>query len=551
MVGIKAHSAQTYGAAISLAGLLVASPVHARDLTFASGAEQQAAVAAGETTFEGIIRSYLKRIAAMDRTGPRLNSILSLNPAARSDARDRDRQATGNSQNATLRGLSVLVKDNIETATLPTTAGSLALKDNNTGHDAPLVARLKVAGAVILGKSNLSEWANFRSNHSISGWSAVGGLVRNPYGLDRSACGSSAGSAAAVAAGLTWAAIGTETDGSITCPASMNGVVGLKPTVGLVSRARIVPISSSQDTAGPIARSVTDAALLLTAIAGTDPADPATAEADTRKVDYVRALSGASLKGARIGVLRYTRSPQADALFEASLKVLADGGAVLVDVPIPDEGSVDAAEQVVEQAEFKAGINAYLASAAPAVKTHNLDDLIAFNAASPREMALFGQETFLKAAKAPNLSDPIYLKAAEAGRRLAGPEGIDRMLAEHRVDALVATTNGPASVNDPINGGRWLGSPSTWPAVAGYPHLTVPMGYVSGLPVGLSFIGPKWSEARLLRLGYAFEQATKVWTPPTFPASSEARPEIARAFDPNRTWSRFSRPEVNLLMLFR
>jgi amidase len=524
------HGIGKYGAGLALVGLLAASPVQAQELAFGSAAEQQAAVASGKTTFEAITRSYLKRIAALDRKGPRLNTIIALNPAAASESRAFDRQKPSGS--LPLRGLTILVKDNIETRELPTTAGSLALKDNDTHRDAPLAAKLRAAGAVILGKTNLSEWANFRSTHSISGWSAIGGLVRNPYALDRSACGSSAGSAAAVAAGLAWAAIGTETDGSITCPSSMNGVVGLKPTVGLISRSRVVPISVSQDTAGPITRSVTDAALLLTVMAGSDPADAATADADAHKTDYVAALAGATLKGVRIGVLRYTRSPQTDAAFEQALKELTAQGAILVDVPIPDEAPLDKVEQVVMHSEFKAGINAYLADAAPAVKARTLSDLIAFDDASPREMALFGQEIFLDSAKAPDLSDPAYVNARDTERRLAGPEGIDRMLKEANVAVLVATTNGPASVVDPVNGSRWLGSPSTWPAAAGYPHLTVPMGRVSGLPVGLSFIGPKWSEAELLRLGYAFEQATKIWTPPRFPASVSEQPEFARAFAP-------------------
>lgn len=527
---VGGHRISIYGVGLAFAGLLATSSVQAQDLIYGSAAEQQATVASGKTSYEAITRTYLKRIAELDHKGPKLNTIISLNPNAIAEARKFDQQKS--SRSLPLRGLTVLIKDNIETKELPTTAGSLALKDNNTHRDATLTAKLRAAGAIILGKTNLSEWANWRSTHSVSGWSAIGGLVRNPYALNRSACGSSAGSAAAVAAGLAWAAIGTETDGSVTCPSSMNGVVGLKPTVGLISRTHIVPISSSQDTAGPIARNVTDAALLLTVMAGSDPADPATAEADAHKTDYVAALAGATLKGARIGVLRYHRSPQTDAVFEAALKVLADKGAILVDVPIPDESRVDKAEQIIEASEFKAGINAYLASAAPAVKTRSLSDLIAFNDATPRETVLFGQELFLKSEKAPALTDPVYITARDTGRHLAGPEGIDKMLKEAGVDVLVATTNAPASVVDPVNGGRWLGSPSTWPAVAGYPHLTVPMGHVAGLPVGLSFIGPKWSEAELLRLGYAFEQATKVWVPPTFPASVSQEPKYARAFAP-------------------
>nr|QQZ52057.1 amidase [Phenylobacterium glaciei] len=451
-------------------------------------------------------------------------------PHALADARALDAERKAGKVRGPLHGLPILLKDNIESADdTATTAGSLALKDNVTGRDAPLVKRLTDAGAVILGKTNLSEWANYRSSHSISGWSAMGGLVRNPYALDRSACGSSAGSGAAVAAGLAVAAIGTETDGSITCPAAMNGIVGLKPTVGLVSRTHIIPISASQDTAGPMTRSVADAAAVLTAIAGSDSADPATADADIHKADYLKALDAKALKGVRIGVMRATagRSPQTDAVFEIALAALgrrrrAGGG------DRPDGKAIDELEDVVLRVEFKAGLNAYLASTSPAqVKSRTLAELIAFNAAEPRETVLFGQEIFVEAQAAPGLDDPAYLKAKADAKRLAGPEGIDKLLKDAKVEVLVAASGGPPSVVDRVNGGRGLGSPSSLPAVAGYPHLTVPMGYVSGLPVGLSFIGTAWSEARLLSLGYAFEQATKVRRAPTFPASVNGSP----AFD--------------------
>lgn len=517
------------------AGPAAADEAGSGALAFATAAEQQAAMAAGRATSRSLVRLYLDRIEAIDRKGPALRSVLAINPDALKSASARDAERKAGGASGGLHGLAVLVKDNIETADpLPTTAGSLALKDNVTGRDAPLIARLRASGAVILGKTNLSEWANFRSTRSISGWSGVGGLVRNPYGLDRSACGSSSGSGAAVAAGLAWAAIGTETDGSVTCPAAMNGIVGLKPTVGLVSRTHVVPISASQDTAGPMARTVADAALLLTAMAGSDPADAATAEADAHRADFVAGLDAGALKGARLGVLRTMagRSPQTDAVFEAALETLKAAGAVLVEVKAVDEDPVDKAERIVMGVEFKAGINAYLASTPATVKTRTLDDLIAFNAAEPRETALFGQEIFLEAAKAPGLADADYLKALETGRRLAGPEGIDRMLAEAGAVALIAPSGGPASIVDPVNGSRWLGSPSTLPAVAGYPHLTVPMGYVSGLPVGLSFIGAKWSDGRLLSLGYAFEQAAKVRVAPTFPGSVAVRPEFATAYAP-------------------
>ncbi|WP_374571692.1 amidase [Phenylobacterium sp.] len=520
----------------AMAVVLSAGPAAAADLAFATGAEQQAAIAGGQATSKSLTEMYLDRIARIDRAGPTLNSVIALNPDALKTATRHDDERAAHHAHGPLHGLAILVKDNIETADpMATTAGSLALKDNVAGRDAPLIARLRQAGVVILGKTNLSEWANFRSTRSISGWSGIGGLVRNPYALDRSACGSSSGSGAAVAAGLAWAAIGTETDGSVTCPAAMNGIVGLKPTVGLVSRTHIVPISASQDTAGPMARTVADAAALLTAMAGSDPADPATAEADAHRTDFLAGLDAGSLKGARLGYVRSMteRSPKTEAVFDKALETLKAAGAVLVEVKLPDETPVDKAEDVVLHAEFKAGIDAYLASTAPdKVKTRTLDDLIAFNAATPRETVLFGQEIFEEAAKAPALTDPAYKTALETGRRLAGPEGIDKVLAEANVEALVLPSGGPASVVDPVNGSRWLGSPSTWPAVAGYPHLTVPMGYVSGLPVGLSFIGPKWSDGRLLSLGYAFEQAAPARLAPAFPPTVSGRPEYEAAYAP-------------------
>ncbi|WP_421935005.1 amidase [Phenylobacterium sp.] len=516
-----------------MAGLaLGAGPALAAEpLAFGSVKDLGQAMIKGQATSEGLTLTYLARIAALDERGPKLNSVIVLNPHALDDARRLDAERKAGKVRGPLHGLPILLKDNIESADgTATTAGSLALKDNITGRDAPLVRRLTEAGAVILGKTNLSEWANYRSARSISGWSAVGGLVRNPYALDRSACGSSAGSGAAVAAGLAVAAIGTETDGSITCPAAMNGIVGLKPTVGLISRTHIVPISASQDTAGPMARNVADAAALLTALAGSDPADPATLEADSHRTDYLKALDPAALKGARIGVLRVTagRSPQTDAVFDQALAALKAAGATLVEVTPPDTSQVGALEDLILRVEFKAGINAYLATTSPdQVKTRTLADLIAFNDLEPRETVLFGQETFKEAQASPGLDDPAYLTARASARRLAGPEGIDRMLADAKVEVLVAESGGPASVVDRVNGGRWLGSPSELPAVAGYPHLTVPTGYVEGLPVGLSFIGTAWSEARLLSLGYAFEQAAKVRRPPTFPATVNGSP----AFD--------------------
>ena len=421
-----------------------------------------------------------------------------------------------------IAGMPILLKDNIETRDMPTTAGSMALINNAPGRDAPLVARLRSSGAIVIGKTNLSEWANIRSGASTSGWSAVGGLTRNPHALDRTACGSSSGSAAAVAAGIAPAAIGTETDGSITCPAAVNGIVGFKPTVGLVSRTGIVPISHSQDTAGPMTRTVADAATVLTAIAGSDPADPATAEADAHKVDYRAALDAGSLRGTRIGVARFLTGYHAatDAVFEEQLQALRDAGAVLVEITEgPDMGAMGAAEFAVLMTELKVDLNAYLATTDPTqVPTRTLADLIAFNEATPRELALFGQELFIQAEATKGLDDPAYIEARATSFRLAGPDGIDRLLREHDVVALIAPTTAPAWSIDVVDGDHYLGAASQIAAVAGYPHLTVPMGFVRGLPVGMSFIGAKWDDARILSLGYAYEQATMARRDPNMSA---------------------------------
>jgi amidase len=516
---------------------LVAFQAHAQALSpYASAGEQQAAMSDGRVTSEQLVRGYLDRIAQIDRAGPKLNAVLALNPHALADAKALDRERKAGRLRGPLHGVPVLLKDNIESADdTATTAGSLALAKNVTGRDAPLVRRLTDAGAVILGKANLSEWANFRSTRSISGWTPIAGLVRNPYSLDRTACGSSAGSGAAVAAGLAAAAIGTETDGSITCPAAINGVVGLKPTVGLVSRTYIVPISAEQDTAGPMTRTVADAAAVLSAIAGSDPVDAATREADAHKTDYLKALDPNALRGARLGVWnpRKGSSPGADAVFEASLAALRAQGAVLVDVKSPEDAvmsRIGDLEGDCLRTEFKAAINAYLASTPPAVTARSLDALIAFNAAEPRELALFGQEIFEQAAKTPPITDAGYLEKRATATRLAR-QALDKMLADNSVVSILAPS-GPAGIVDPVNGTRILGPLATLPAVSGYPHLTVPMGYVMGLPVGLSFMGPAWSEAKLLALGFAFEQATHARHEPEYWRSAAEQPSVSRAYDP-------------------
>jgi len=459
----------------------------------------------------------LARIDAIDRSGPSLRSILAINPEAAADARSLDKAT----DRGPLHGVIIVLKDNIDARGMPTTAGSLAMVGNLAAEDAALTARLRSAGALILGKANLSEWANFRSTRSISGWSAVGGLTLNPHALDRTACGSSTGSAVAVAAGIADAAIGTETDGSITCPAAANGVVGLKPSLGLVPRGGIVPLSPAQDAPGPLARSVREAAAVLTAIAGYDAAEAATAEADERKTDYVAGLKPDALRGARIGVVRgfTARSPGLDAVFEQALTDLRAQGATLVDIAAPDplqRSVLGAAESFALRVEFKAAINTYLQKAPPTVATRSLDDLIAFNDATPAETAHFGQEIFTEALAADDVGADGHAAARAFAQRRAGRQGLDAMFANARVEAIVAPTGGPA---ERLGSDIYAGSPSTMPAVAGYPHLTVPMGVVGGLPVGLSFIGPKWSDGRILALGYAYEQASQRRVEPTFQAT--------------------------------
>lgn len=471
-------------------------------------AEVRPPFTASEADFggEAAARYYLGRIALLDddEDGPRLNSVIVANRNAPAEARAAAASALP------LGGRTVLVKDNIETREWPTTAGSLALAGNASGRDAPLVARLRAAGGVVLGKTNLSEWANIRSSRSSSGWSAVGGLTRNPHGEGRNACGSSSGSGAAVAAGLAWAAIGTETDGSITCPASVNGIVGFKPTVGLVSRTHVVPISHSQDTAGPMARSVADAALLLNAIVGSDPADAATAEADTRKVDYSAGLGSASLAGVRLGVLRKQvgADPNVERLFNQALADLARAGAILVPIEYEPPEAMGEGEFAVLLYELREDLGAYLASSPADIPVRTLDEVIAFNAAhAGEELRWFGQDIFEQAAKA---TDPAAYEAARADSlRLAGQEGIDKMLADNGVAFLVAPTTGPAWLTDLVLGDHYEGSigAGSLAAIAGYPHLSVPMGAVEGLPVGLSIIGAKWDDAAVLAAGAAYERA--------------------------------------------
>lgn len=479
----------------------------------------QAMMAKGSTTSEAITQAYLARIAAMDRAGPALRAVIALNPDALAQAKASDARRKAGKAIGPLDGIPVLIKDNIETRDpIPTTAGSLVLKDNVTGRDAPVVAELRKSGAVILGKTNLSEWANIRSNHSMSGWSAIGGLVRNPYALDRSSCGSSSGSGAAVAASFAAAAVGTETDGSVVCPSSMNGLAGLKPTLGMVSRTHVVPISHSQDTPGPMARSVRDVAILFSNMVSVDPADPATKNSAKYKHDFAAGLSAGALKGLRIAVLRPEMPDALKAQYEAALAVLKSAGAVLVDVERPKLEGLGDAEDLVLKTELKADLDIYLATTPKSVTARTLDQVIAFNDTNKAgEMAFFGQENFVDAAKTRGLADAEYLGARAKSLRLAGAEGIDAMLKKADATILVEPTYGMPWLSDTVYGDNFNGpSASELPAISGYPHLTVPMGLVKGLPVGLSFIATAYGDQAVLNAGYAYEQASHARVVPKY-----------------------------------
>ena len=494
------------------------------ELEEATVADLQAGMAAGRLTARRITELYLARIAEMDKAGPTLRSIIETNPEALDLAEQLDRERASTGPRGSLHGVPVLLKDNIDTADrMTTTAGSLALEGSIPPRDSHVAERLRAAGAILLAKANMSEWANIRSNRSSSGWSARGGQCRNPFVLDRNPCGSSSGSAAAVSANFGAVAIGTETDGSIVCPASANGVVGIKPTVGLVSRAGIIPISHTQDTAGPLCRTVADAATLLWVLAGADPRDPATA-ASSGHVQRENAASGltkGALRGARIGVARdkfFGYSDATDKLAEAAIDVLRREGAVVVDpADIPRAGTYDDAELEVLLFELKADLAAYLATLGPSARVLTLADVIAFNEQHrDAEMPYFGQELFHKAEAKGPLTSPGYRKALATCGRLSRTAGIDAVMAKHRLDALVAPTGNPAWPTDLVNGDHFTGSSSTPAAVAGYPSVSVPMGFAFGLPVNLSFFGRAWSEPTLIRLAYAFEQITMHRKPPRF-----------------------------------
>jgi amidase len=474
---------------------------------------------AGKYTVGALESYYEQRIRTLDWQGPGVHSVIELNPDAASIATKLS--ATGSSAGA-LFGIAVLLKDNIDTDdAMHTTAGSLALMDSRPARDAFIVRKLRASGALILGKTNLSEWANFRSNHSSSGWSGRGGQTHNPYALDRNPCGSSSGTGAAIAADFATVGIGTETDGSVTCPSSINALVGLKPTVGLVSRSGIIPISASQDTAGPMARSVADVAALLNVIAGYDADDPATLPLKDKPLpDFRMSLRTDALKGVRVGVLRSFAGfhEETDVHFDQAIATLKSLGAVIIDpVTLETRGKFGDQETKLLQYEFKDGLNRYLATRRGS-GPRDLAGLIAYNEAHrSQEMPFFGQDQFIDSQKLGPLSDPEYIKARDDAKRLAGAEGIDATLAKDHLDVLLAPTAGPAWLTDHIDADHFVGGDTTGPpAVAGYPHITVPMEAVQGLPVGLSFIGPAWSDAALIGYAYAYEQATHFRRPPTF-----------------------------------
>jgi amidase len=512
--------------AAGFAGGLAAASVRAEEAAFSlnelSIADLQQRLRSGKDSARSLVEKYLARIEAIDRQGPALRSVIEVNTdaLALADALDQERKEKG--PRGPLHGIPILVKDNIDTADrMATTAGSLALVGAKPAKDAFLIKKLREAGVVLLGKTNLSEWANIRCSYSTSGWSGRGGLTKNPYALDRNPCGSSSGSGAAVAANLCAAAIGTETDGSIVSPSSACGIVGLKPTVGLVSRTGVIPISHSQDTAGPMTRTVRDAAILLGVLVAIDPEDSATADSKGKTAtDYTKFLDPRGLKGAKIGVARnyFGFHDAVDDVMKEALEVLKNHGAILTDpADVPNADKVGDAETTVFLYELKAGLHAYLARLGRTAPVRSLKDVIDFNVRhKKKEMPFFGQDTFLKSEAKGALTSYEYQEALAKCRRLMRTEGIDAVMDKYKLDALVAPTLGPACLTDLANGDRWLGSTSTAAAVAGYPHITVPAGFVFGLPVGLSFFGRAWSEPTLLKLAYAFEQATKVRKAPRF-----------------------------------
>ncbi|HET6671018.1 MAG TPA: amidase [Pyrinomonadaceae bacterium] len=489
-------------------------------------AELQQGLVSGKYTSKSLVRKYLQRIKDVDRSGPTINSVIEVNTEAEAIAETLDRERKTKGPRGPLHGIPVLIKDNIDTADrMMTTAGSLALLNTHATRDAFIVQKLRNAGAVILGKTNLSEWANFRSTHSSSGWSGRGGQTKNPYVLDRNPCGSSSGSGAATAANLCAGSIGTETDGSIVCPSSANSLVGIKPTLGLVSRSGIIPIAHSQDTAGPMARTVSDAAIILGVLTGVDARDGATRGSEGKSfVDYTQFLDKGALRGARLGIARkfFAFNDEVDRQLNALITEIKKLGAVIIDpAEIPTSGKFDDSELEVLLYEFKADLNAYLAGRAPGTSVRSLKQIIEFNEKNrEREMPYFGQELFIRAEAKGPLTSKAYRTALQKNQRMSRTQGIDFVMRRNRLDALLAPTGGPAWPTDWLNGDHFTGGYSTASAVAGYPHITVPAGYVFGLPFGLSFFGTAYSEPKLIGLAFAFEQATKVRLRPQFLATA-------------------------------
>ena len=520
------HESESFGPSASDYAKIVEAEFVAKDWTAKTLPELSDALTAGEVTAADLTQAYLDRIEAIDRSGPHLQSVLSLNPNAMAQAEASDARRENGEGLGALDGVPILFKDNIETLDpIATTAGSYALEDNVTERDSPLVAGLRAQGAVILGKTNLSQWANFRSNESVSGWSALGGQVRNPHMLDRSPCGSSSGSGSAIAASLAAGAVGTETNGSIICPSNVNGIVGFKPTVGLVSQQYIVPISATQDTAGPMTKTVRGAAMMLGAM-------------DNQDVDYVAALDASALDGKRVGVMRFAEGSNDDIKdrFNASLEAMKSAGATLVEI---DEFSLDVENYGQKSLdvllyEFKAGMDEYLAETAPAVTARSLEQLIAFNAREPRETTIFDQDLFERAQAKGPLSDETYLTAKADAQRGTGIDGIDKLMAENNVDMLVSPSGPVASRIDPVNGDVW----PSWAgagylaAVAGYPHISVPMGDVHGVPVGFSIMAGITQDVDVLSYGYAFEQIGGKRVDPKYLRSAEDRPELEKPMRP-------------------
>ena len=521
MGGVALATVHALADDITKAADAVSSP-QSFELDEVTTAELQKGMASGKYTSLTVVQRYLERIDEIDKRGHSIKSVIEVNPEALAIATALDNERKAGRVRGPLHGVPVLIKDNIDTHDrMMTTAGSLALAGSIPLQDSFVAKKLRDAGAVIIGKTNLSEWANFRSSHSSSGWSGRGGQTKNPYVLDRNPCGSSSGTGAAIAANLAAIGVGTETDGSVVCPSNANSLVGIKPTLGLVSRAGIVPIAHSQDTAGPMCRTVTDAAILLGALSGVDSRDPATRASTGRSFsDYTKWLDANGLKGARIGIHRksFGFSEAVDKLLKEAIDVIKTRGATVVDpADIPTHGKFDDSELEVLLYEFKADLNSYLASLGPRAPVKSLKEIIGFNEQSrDREMPYFGQDLLIKAQAKGPLTEKAYRDALAKNQRLSRKEGIDFVMDKNKLDALIAPTGGPPWPTDWVNGDHFTGGYSTASAVAGYPHITVPAGYVFGLPVGISFFGRAWSESTLIKFAYAFEQATKARRPPGF-----------------------------------